>query len=113
MIKSSLLFVVSLMSISYVNFYLMQQDVYLKLEKFNLCLENNLDYLIDEEIYLVFDYSNIQTQAKSLFENYQVSIIQNSSMNFYIVINLESLFIKKEIKEEFFLKKGDLYEGIN
>lgn len=113
MIKSVLLLFVTLVSSSYLNFYAKEKDVNLKLEEFNLLVENNLDFVIDDKVYLVFDYSNIEKEILNLFGDYDYVIKKNSSSSFLIVITIETIFIRKEIKEEYYLKKGDLYEGIN
>ena len=62
---------------------------------------------------MIFDYGNIEEILEQVFENYDVYLIKNSEMNFYVVVKLKGFLINKEIKEEYYLKKGDLYERVN
>jgi hypothetical protein len=82
-----------------------------KLEEFNRDLSvNSINYILDEGIYLVFDYEYIDRKIEEIFDEYDVDIFKENESCFDIVIKMKSGFVIKKIRENYKLMRGDNYE---
>jgi hypothetical protein len=75
--------------------------------------ENCISYLEIDELYLVFNYNQIEKIINDMFSEYDVSIINKSEVMFILKIEVKEGIFYKSIEEKFYLKKGDLYEKFN
>ena len=86
-------------------------------EKLNLFSENieenSINYILDTEFLLVFDYEYIDRMANEIFNENNIKIISQSECSFDIEIDLQVGFINKKIRENYRLKRGEIYEKIN
>ena len=72
--------------------------------------ESSISYKLDNEVFLVFDYEYIKEIANVTFKGFEVYIDKKSDCYFIITVLVEEKFLNKEIKEEIYLKKGDIYD---
>ena len=86
-------------------------------EKLNLfseiIKENSINYILNNEFSLVFDYEYIDRMANEIFNENNIKIIYESECSFDIEIELQNGFINKKIRENYRLKRGEIYEKNN
>lgn len=108
MIKAILVIIVSFM---FNNIKKMDiKEEYIK-EQMKLFIENikkeSLISVIDDEVYVVFNFNTIEEIKNDIFENAIINKENETSFILKVKIN-ESIF-SKEIKMKIFIKRGDLY----
>ena len=83
-----------------------------ELEKFSTYLKTD-GYKVEkyENIVVIFDYIKIENYIKNNF--YQAKIDKVSEMSFSLVLTVKKGVFLKEIKKDFYIKKGDLYVDRN
>lgn len=113
MIKSLLNLLLVLVITNYLIFTYRIKEIEDKLHQFSLVVENNIDFLIEKNMYLVFDYENIELEISDIFKTDLVYFDKISETSFQVVIDIEIGFLHKKIQEKYFLEKGELYEGVN
>lgn len=98
----------------YMNLNIKIDDVKHKLDILYFDVESNgLNCIVEDKLYLVFDYDYISTISKKIFDIYKINIVKNNEFSFSIEVVIDVLFIDKVIKETYEIKKGDIYESFN
>jgi hypothetical protein len=82
-----------------------------KLDLFYKGIEDGaMSYVLNDEVYLIFDYAYIDEIADVIFKDDVVYIEKINSTHFVITIFVEEKFLNKKVREEIYIRKGDLYD---
>ena len=114
MIKHFLECILVMIITCYIGFNNKVSDCNKKIEDFYNSIEGEgITYIDNKQIYLVFDYEFIGNKAGDIFDDYNVKIDKQSEVYFILEIEVKELFFNKKLKENFMIRKGDIYEELN
>lgn len=110
MIRNILEMFLTIVVSSLIKFINVSESISQKVEYFAaLVEENSINYILNDSVYLVFNYEYLEKEKIKLFEDYNVVISKENESCFYLEIYIEELFFTKEIKEKFYIDKGEIY----
>lgn len=96
-----------------INVSLFTKELYLinnNLDQFeNYLTSECIEYIYADEVSVVFDYEKIESYLDIYFKDCEIKRI--SYREFNITYTLRKGIILKEIKESFFIREGNLYDG--
>lgn len=111
MIRNILEILIMLIVTTILNFNKKVAIIEEKLDLFYKVIEgSSYIYNIDDEVYLIFDYQYVEEIALTTFEGFEVYINKESESYFSVIVVIKEKFLNKEIKEDFYLKRGDIYD---
>ena len=100
--KTLLLFSLS----GYLQFLTDLEDTKLKLDDFSdLVVQEGLDYLINDEVYIIYDFDYINDVSNKLFINYK--IVNQTSTSFDMEVKVTKSIFTKVLVERYQIVKGE------
>lgn len=110
MIRNILEMILVILVSSLIKFINLSDDVNRKIEDFAILVEeNSINYVLNDSVYVIFNYEYLEKEKIKLFENYRAVISKENESCFYLEIYIDELFFLKEIKEKFYIDKGEIY----
>ena len=84
-------------------------DIKTKFDEFYLRCQEDIKYEVSDDIYVGFDYKKIEYHASELFDNYTIS--EKEKIRFVISVEINNFIFKKDVKQQVYIRKGDLYDS--
>ena len=72
--------------------------------------ENGVSYIIEDEVFLIFNYEYIDQIKKDIFKEYLTEIYVHNNLKFELKIYSKNIFFDNETGETYSLEKGELYD---
>ena len=112
MIRRIVIFFICIIVANLVSFYETLDETNKNIDTFEEYVNKEcIDYQSLDEIRVVFDYEKIDLFIKN--NNYNIQKKEISKTNFIVIIEVKKGVFHKTIKEEIFIRRGDMYDGGN